>query len=80
MNLEREMTSSRERGGAAGIHIILCGGKKSRMKIKINILIDRILKISVYCIIIQMTYVFFSKDTSTHRIYTCAREVAHIHD
>ena len=37
INLKREMTSSREIGGAAGMHIILCDDKKSRMKIKKNI-------------------------------------------
>ena len=52
------MTSSREIGAAAGIHIILCRDKKSCMKIKKDILTDRILKISFYAIVIQMVYAF----------------------
>ena len=48
------------------------------MKIKKNILTDRILKISIFGIIIQMAYAFL-KDTSTQKI-KCARGVANIHD
>ena len=46
-DLKREMPSSRETGGAAGIHIILCGNNKSLMKIKKNVWTDRIFKLSV---------------------------------
>ena len=59
------MTSSREIGGAAGIRIILCGDKKPRMKIKKNILTDRI---CVYGTIVQITYAFFKGHVNTQNI------------
>ena len=62
------MTSLREIGGAADTHIILCGDKKSHMKIKKNISTERILKISVYGIVIQMAYAFFKGHANTQNI------------
>ena len=73
------MTSYREIGGAAGIHITLCGDNKSLIKIKKNIWKDRILKLSVKGTFIQIA-MLFAKDTSTHNLYKYVGGAENIHD
>ena len=61
------MTSSGETGGAAGIHIILCGYNNSLIEIKTNVSTDRILKLSIKGNFIQIACDIFKGNINTER-------------
>ena len=66
--IKREMTSSRETGEAAGIHIILCGLNNSLIEIKTHVSLDRILKRSVKGKFLPMEYCIFKGNINTQKI------------
>ena len=72
-DLKREMTSSRETGGAADIHKVLSGDNKSLIKIKKNVWTDRILKLSVKSTFIHIAHAIFKGNIDTQKIWVCQR-------
>ena len=66
--IKRQMTSSRETGGAEGIHIILCGYNNSLIEIRTDVTTDRILKLSVIGNFLQMAYDIFKGNINTQKI------------
>ena len=66
--IKRKMTSSGETGGAADIHIILCGYHYSLIEIKTNVSTDRILKFHVKVNFIHMACDIFKRNINTPRI------------
>ena len=53
------------------MHIILCGDNRSLMKIKENICTDKIMKLSVKCTFVWMTYAVFEENINQQG-YKCA--------
>ena len=65
---KREMTSSRETGGAAVMHITLCEYNNSLIEIMKNISTYRIWTLSVKGTILQMIYAVFKRNINTQKI------------
>ena len=66
--MKREMTSSGDTGGAAGIHIILCGYNHSLIEIKTNVSKDSILKLSANGYFLSIAYAIFKGNINTQKI------------